>query len=214
MPDLAYVNGRISAIEDAVVSIDDRGFVFGDAVYEALRVYGGKPFGLDRHQKRLHRSLGELRITGADEAAIEAAIRDLIERAGHQEAIVYWQVSRGVQARDHAPAPGLKPTVVITVRAFKKSALLDDEKGSKVIVVKDTRWGRVDIKTTNLLPNMLARWQAKEAGCYEAILVAGEVVREACATAVGIAREGALVLPKQGPWILPSITRQITEVLC
>jgi D-alanine transaminase len=214
MPDLAYVNGRITAIEDAVVSIDDRGFVFGDAVYEALRVYGGKPFGLDRHQKRLHRSLGELRITGADEAAIEAAILDLIERSGLRDAIVYWQVSRGVQARDHAPGPGLTPTVVITVRAFKKSALLDYERGSKTITVKDIRWGRVDIKTTNLLPNMLARWQAKEAGCYEAILVAGEIVREACATAVGIAREGALVLPKQGPWILPSITRQIAEELC
>jgi D-alanine transaminase len=214
MPDLAYVNGRISAIEDAVVPIDDRGFIFGDAVYEAVRVYGGKPFGLDRHQARLHRSLGELRITGADEGAIEAAILDLIERSGLRDAIVYWQVSRGVQARDHAPLPGLTPGVVITVRAFKKSALLDYERGTRTIAVKDIRWGRVDIKTTNLLPNMLARWQAKEAGCYEAILVAGEIVREACATAVGIAKEGALVLPKQGPWILPSITRQITEELC
>jgi D-alanine transaminase len=214
MPDLAYVNGRITAAEDAVVSIDDRGFIFGDAVYEALRVYGGRPFGLDRHQRRLHRSLAELRITGADERAIESAILDLIERSGHRDAIVYWQVSRGVQPRDHAPLPGLKPTVVITVRAFKKSALLDYERGTRAITVKDIRWGRVDIKTTNLLPNMLARWQAKEAGCYEAILVAGEIVREACAMAVGIAKEGRLVLPVQGPWILPSITRQITEELC
>ncbi|MCK6588178.1 MAG: aminotransferase class IV [Polyangiaceae bacterium] len=214
MPDLAYVNGRVTPVEDAVVSIDDRGFVFGDAVYEALRVYGGKPFALDRHQKRLQRSLAELRIGGADVAAIEAAILDLIDRSALRDAIVYWQVTRGAQVRDHAPAPDLKPTVVITVRAFKKSALLDYERGSKVIAVKDIRWGRVDIKSTNLLPNVLARWQAKEAGCYEAILVAGDIVREACATAVGIAREGALVLPKQGPWILPSITREITEELC
>src|SRR5215207_9951827 len=104
MPDLAYVNGRITPVEDAVVSIDDRGFIFGDAVYEALRVYGGKPFGLDRHQKRLHRSLTELRIEGAGEGAIEAAILNLIDRSGYRDAIVYWQVTRGVQARDHAPA--------------------------------------------------------------------------------------------------------------
>lgn len=214
MPELAYVNGRITAIEDAVVAIDDRGFVFGDAVYEALRVYGGKPFGLDRHQRRLHRSLGELRIEGADEAAIEAAILDLIERSALRDAIVYYQVSRGVQARDHAPAPGLTPTVVITVRAVKKSKLLDYEQGARVIAVNDIRWGRVDIKTTNLLPNMLARWQAKEAGCYEALLIEGDIVREACATAVGIVRGGALALPKQGPWILPSITRAIVEELC
>jgi D-alanine transaminase len=214
MPELAYVNGRISAIEDAVVSIDDRGFIFGDAVYEALRVYGGKPFGLNLHQARLRRSLSELRIEGADLGALDGAILELIERSTIPDAIVYYQVTRGVQARDHAPAAALSPTVVITVRAYRQSSLLDYDRGVRVIAVQDDRWARVDIKTTNLLPNMLARWKAKEAGCYEAILVEGSVVREACATAVGIAKKGALVLPRQGPWILPSITRSVAEELC
>jgi D-alanine transaminase len=145
---------------------------------------------------------------------IESAILELIERSTLRDAIVYYQVTRGVQARDHAPAAALSPTVVITVRAYRQSSLLDYDRGVRVIAVQDDRWARVDIKTTNLLPNMLARWRAKEAGCYEAILVEGSVVREACATAVGIVKEGALVLPRQGPWILPSITRSVAEELC
>lgn len=218
MPELAYVNGRITAIADAVVSIDDRGFLFGDAVYEALLTYGGKPFALDLHQARLARSLAELRMEGVDVGSVTGAILDLIERSGLRDALVYYQVTRGVHARDHAPSKDLAPTIVITAREHRQSALLDYERGVKTITVPDIRWGRVDIKTTNLLPNALARWKAKEAGCYEAILVArgpeeGDVVREACATAVGIAKGGALILPTQGPWILPSITRRIGEDL-
>ena len=217
MPELAYVNGRITAIADAVVPIDDRGFLFGDAVYEALRVYAGKPFTLDLHQARLARSLAELRMEGVNVGSVTGAILDLIGRSGLRDALVYYQVTRGVQARDHAPSKDLAPTIVITVREYRQSALLDYERGVKTITVPDIRWGRVDIKTTNLLPNALARWKAKEAGCYEAILVArgpeGDVVREACATAVGIAKGGALILPTQGPFILPSITRRIGEDL-
>jgi D-alanine transaminase len=214
MPELASVNGKVTPVAEAVVSIDDRGFLFGDAVYEAVRVYKGRPFGLDRHQARLARSLGEIGMTGVDVAAIGAHIEELIARSQIAEAIVYYQVSRGAHPRDHAPPPDLRPTVVVTVREFRQSKLLDYDRGAAVITEPDTRWGRVDIKTTNLLPNALARWKAKERGAYEAILCAGEIVREACATSAVIAASGEVIAPRQGPWILPSITRAIAEEIC
>lgn len=214
MPDLASVNGTITAPADAVVSIDDRGLLFGDAVYEALRVYGGRPFALDRHQARLRRSLTELRFNGVDIDAIGRDVVALIERSGLREATVYYQVSRGVHPRDHTPPKDLTPTVLITVRGLQRAKRPDRERGVGVIAVQDTRWGRVDIKTTNLLPNALARWQASEAGCYEAVLLDGEIVREGCSTSVLAARGGVIMAPRQGPWILPSITRAIAEELC
>jgi D-alanine transaminase len=213
MPELAGVNGKISAPEDAVVPIDDRGVLFGDAVYEALRVYSGKPFSLDRHQARFRRSLSELGITGVDVDKVSRDILDLIAKSGLKDSIVYYQASRGVHPRDHVPPANLTPTVIITVRAYRQSALLNFERGVSVVTVQDIRWGRVDIKTTNLLPNCLAKMQAKKAGCYEAILVDGDVVREACSTAALLVNKGTIIAPRQGPWILPSITREICEEL-
>jgi len=211
MPELANVNGRITAPQDAVVPIDDRGLMFGDAVYEAVRVYGGKPFALDRHQARFRRSLAELSIEGVDVDAVTRDILDLIRRSELSESVVYYQASRGVHARDHVPAPNLKPTVLITVRTFKSS---DYGAGVGVITCPDIRWGRVDIKTTNLLPNVLAKWAARKAGCYEAVLLDGDIVREACSTSVLIVKGGVISAPTQGPWILPSITRDVVEELC
>lgn len=214
MPELAYVNGRITPIAEAAVSIDDRGFVFGDAVYEALRVYSGRPFALHLHQDRLRRGLAELQMEHVDVDMITEAIHSLLEQAALSDAVLYYQITRGVQPRDHAPAEGLLPTVVITLRAFKRSKLLDYEHGVSVVTMPDVRWGRVDIKTTNLLPNVLSRWQAKRAGCYEAILMAGEIVREACASSVVMIKDGVWIAPRNGPCILPSITRGIAEEIC
>jgi D-alanine transaminase len=187
--------------------------VFADAVYEALRVYRGKPFALALHQARLARSLSELGIH-ADVDQIGRDVAALIDRSGLDGAVVYYQISRGVQPRDHVPAEGLTATVIITVREYKRSLLLSYEEGVTVITAPDIRWGRVDIKTTNLLPNVLARWQARERRAYEAILLRDEIVREACMTSVVIAKGGAIVAPRQGPWILPSITRAVVEALC
>lgn len=212
MPELASVNGRITAINEAVVSINDRGLLFGDAVYEGLHAYRGRPFALDRHQARLARSLRELRIEGVDVDAIGRDVEALLARSGIEEALLYYQVSRGAHPREHAPPPGLTPTVIITAREARRT--IDDEAGVSTITAPDQRWGRVDIKTTNLLPNALARWKAKESGCYEAILIDGDVVREACATSVMAVIGGELVGPRQGPWILPSITRAIAEEIC
>lgn len=214
MPELAYVNGRVSPIAEALVPIDDRGFLFGDAVYEALRVYSGKPFALDLHQERLSRSLAALEMKNVDIGAITQAIHSLIAQAGLAQAVLYYQVTRGVQARDHAPAAGISPTIVITLRAFARSKLLDYEQGVSTVTMPDIRWGRVDIKTTNLLPNVLSRWQAKNSGCFEAILLDGEIVREACATSVVMIKDGKWIAPRNGPWILPSITREIAEQIC
>lgn len=213
MPELAYVNGRVSPIAEAVIPIDDRGFLFGDAVYEALRVYKGKPFALELHQARLLRSLSELSIASVDIESVTRAIGDLIAQSGIADAVVYYQITRGVQPRDHAPAEGILPTIVITVRNFSRSKALSFEHGVSVITMPDIRWGRVDIKTTNLLPNVLSRWQSKQSGCFEAILLDGEIVREACATSVVMIKHGRWIAPPNGPWILPSITRGIAEEL-
>jgi D-alanine transaminase len=212
MPDLASVNGRISAPHEAVVPIDDRGLMFGDAVYEATRVYGGRVFALDRHLARFRRSLSELAIDNVDADAVGRDITALVERSGLLEALVYWQASRGVHPREHVPPADLTPTVIITVRAWTKPQPPAD-RGLTVITVPDVRWGRVDIKTTNLLPNTLAKWQAKRAGAAEAILLDGDHVREACSTGVLLVTAGRMLAPEQGPWILPSITRQIVEEL-
>jgi D-alanine transaminase len=216
MPELASVNGRISPPSEAVVPIDDRGLLFGDAVYEATRAYGGRVFALERHLERFRRSLSELEIDNVDVAAVGRDVVSLVRRSELPEALIYWQASRGVHPRDHIPPAGLTPTVIITVRAAKPPAH-DEDRGVAVVTAPDLRWGRVDIKTTNLLPNALAKWRARKAGAAEAILIedtpAGPLVREGCSVGVMLVRDGRLIGPSLGPWILPSITRQIVEEL-
>jgi D-alanine transaminase len=174
MTAIAYVNGAYTPLLRAAVSIQDRGFQFADSVYEVWAVRGGQLSDSDEHLARYNRSLRELRITAPmSDRALMAVVRETMRRSHVRDGIVYLQVSRGVATRDHQfPTPAGKPTIVITaknldVRAIKARAA----KGVKVITTPETRWARCDIKSVNLLPNVLAKQQAREAGAFEAWFV-------------------------------------------
>lgn len=170
----AYVDGAYRPLSAAAVSIQDRGFQFADSIYEVWAVRDGRLFDAEGHFARLWRSLNELRIPAPmSEASLKAVIREIMRRNRVHDGIVYLQVSRGVAPRDHGfPAPGTKPTIVLTAKNLDQVALAARaEKGIKVITLPEARWARCDIKSTNLLPNVLARQAARDAGAFEAWFV-------------------------------------------
>jgi D-alanine transaminase len=174
MSRVAYVNGRFVPHGEAVVHIEDRGYQFADAVYEVWAVRGGRLTDAEGHFARLARSLGELRIREPmSRKALEIILRETVRRNRVAEGLIYLQVSRGVAPRDHPfPKPEPVPAVVVTAKSIDP-ALAESKagKGVEVITTPENRWGRCDIKTVNLLPNVLAKQAAKEAGAYEAWFV-------------------------------------------
>lgn len=212
MPRIAYVNGRYVRHADAAVHILDRGFVFADAVYEVCQVQQGFIVDLDRHLDRLDRSLSELRIRPPmSRAALTGILRQVLRRNLVSGGMVYLQVTRGVAKRDHVfPLPEVHPTLVVTAKSLDPAVnAAKYASGVKAVTVADNRWGRVDIKTVGLLPNVLARQQAKEAGAQEAIFVDAEGhVTEGSATNLWIVdRAGTLVTRPADHGILKGITR-------
>jgi D-alanine transaminase len=174
MSHLAYVNGHFTRHADAAVHIEDRGYQFGDAIYEVWAVAGGRLIDATGHFERLSRSLSELRIPEPmDRRALELVLRETVRRNRLADGLLYLQVSRGVARRDHPfPEPPPKPSIVITAKRIDPAAgIAKAEKGVGVITVPENRWGRCDIKTVNLLPNVLAKQAANEAGAYEAWFV-------------------------------------------
>ena len=174
MTRIAYVNGRFVPKAQAVVHIEDRGYQFADAVYEVWALFGGKLADPRGHFARLERSLAELRIAlPMSERALTLVLKETVRRNGVREGLVYLQVSRGVAPRDHAfPNPPVPPSVVITVsRVDRVASEARAAKGVAVITTPENRWGRCDIKTVGLLPNALAKQQAREVGAVEAWFV-------------------------------------------
>lgn len=215
MPDLAYVNGTIMPIEEASVPIEDRGYQFGDGVYEFVASYEGRLFMLEDHLDRLERSMRELAFDPTPRTMIETAVRDLFERSGYPRAGVYIQISRGVAPRNHAIAAGLPHQVVMTVRPVKEIPEEKRTRGATAITVQDTRWGRCDIKTVQLLANSLAKQKALDSGCDDAIFVSdGDVVREGTSSNLFIASGGRLSTHPLTNAILPGITRKAILNLC
>ncbi|MGJ7041937.1 D-alanine transaminase [Shinella sp. BE166] len=212
MPRIAYVNGRYVRHADAAVHIEDRGFVFADAVYEVCQVQRGYIVDLTRHLDRLDRSLGEIRIRPPmPRAALSGIMRQVLRRNHVVNGMVYLQVTRGVAKRDHVfPSPEVRASLVVTAKSLNPAVnAAKYASGIKAITVEDNRWGRVDIKTVGLLPNVLARQQAKEAGAQEAIFVDGEGnVTEGGATNLWIVdKAGNLVTRPADHGILSGITR-------
>ncbi|MBB2674708.1 UNVERIFIED_ORG: D-alanine transaminase [Rhizobium esperanzae] len=212
MPRIAYVNGRYVKHSDASVHIEDRGYQFADGVYEVCEVRHGYIVDLTRHLNRLDRSLGELRIAWPmSRAALTQVIRETLRRNHVRNGLFYLQVTRGVARRDHVfPAEGTPPSLVITAKSTDpKIIAAKNANGIKAITVADNRWDRVDIKSVGLLPNAMARQQAKEAGAQEAIYVDGDgMVKEGAATNVWIVdRDGTLVTRPAEHGILRGITR-------
>ena len=211
---MAYVNGRYLPLRAAMVHVEDRGYQFGDAVYEVCEVRQGRLIDDRRHLARLQRSLGELQIRlPMSETALGTVLREVIARNRIGYGIVYLQVSRGVARRDHAfPSPEVPPSVVVTARplsARRNEALA--AAGIAVIIVPDNRWGRVDIKTTGLLPNVLARQAAIAQGARDAWFVDkdGMVTEAASSNAWIVTEAGRLVTRPADHAILKGITRTV-----
>lgn len=174
MSRVAYVNGAYVPLARASVSISDRGLQFADSIYEVWAVRGGRLIDDAAHMARLQRSLSELRIRPPmDERALRAVVRETMRRNRVRDGIVYLQITRGVAPRDHAfPAPHVRPTIIVTAKNLDQKLIeARASKGVAVISTPETRWARRDIKSTNLLPNALARQAAREAGAFEAWFV-------------------------------------------
>lgn len=208
---LVYLNGEYVDESQARVSIDDRGFLFADGVYEVVHLYGGRPFEWERHLQRLHRSLAGIGIAAMDEVSLLKARDRLIQQLPAGEGALYVQITRGVQKRSHAPpAPGtLTPTVLMWVRPVEPIAPALVHQGVSVITVADDRWAKVWIKTTGLLPNVLAKGKAQAAGAYDALFVRDGMVMEATSANIFGVFDGILVTAPVTNYILPGITREV-----
>jgi len=214
MSRIAYVNGRYLPLAQAKVHVEDRGYQLGDGVYEVCEVRDGRLIDQRRHLERLQRSLGELRITlPISLRALDVVLHEVVRRNRIGHGIVYLQITRGVARRDHAfPTVPVTPSIVVTARSLN---LARNEKlaenGIAVISVPDNRWGRVDIKTIGLLPNVLARQAAIEQGARDAWFVdsAGTVTEAASANAWIVTAAGTVVTRPADNTILRGITRTV-----
>jgi len=210
MSRVAYVSGRYRPQREAAVHIEDRGYQFGDGVYEVVAVTRGRLVDEERHLARLHRSLTELRINPPmSDAALKVVMREVIHRNGVETGIVYLQVTRGVAPRDHAFPKAAKPVLVVTSRRSRPPDLRLGRDGIAVITIPDIRWQRCDIKSVALVANVLGKQQAREAGAYEAWQVdAGGMVTEGTSTnAWIITAAGELVTRQASNAILNGCTR-------
>ncbi|MEZ5996711.1 MAG: D-amino-acid transaminase [Hyphomonadaceae bacterium] len=208
----AYVNGAYVPLRAASISITDRGFQFADSVYEVWAVRGGRIFDDAAHMARLRRSLAELRITLAiSDAALWAVVRETMRRNRVRDGIIYLQISRGAAPRDQVfPAADVKPTLVVTAKTLDRAAIAARAAaGVKIISLPETRWARRDIKTVNLLPNVLARQAAKEKGAFEAWFVDcdGLVTEGTSSTAWIVDAAGALRTRALSNDLLHGVTR-------
>jgi len=210
MPAIAYVNGKFSPIEDAVVSVEDRGFQLGDGVYEVLRTYRGRLHAVEEHMRRLFRSLDAIELKHPFTAAgLEKVIVEAVKRAGFADSLVYLQITRGATKRAKEFPADTEPTLVITVRKLELPSAALREQGVAITTADDIRWQRCDIKTVCLLPNVLASQRAKAAGCFEALFVEKDGTVNECASAnIFIVTSGIVVTPPLSARILSGITRE------
>ena len=214
MSRIAYVNGRYVPHRNAVVHIEDRGYQFADGVYEVCEVRAGRLVDQRLHMQRLDRSLSELSIAWPmSPSAVAVVLREVVRLNRVVNGIVYLQVTRGVAPRNHAfPNPAVRPSMVVTARELDRAALdAKAEHGISVVTVPENRWDRVDIKTVGLLPNVLAKQSAKEAGAYEAWFVdrEGFVTEGSSTNAWIVTRDGTLVTRPAEHGILRGITRTV-----
>jgi D-alanine transaminase len=210
MPDIGFVNGRFMPLEEATVPVEDRGFQFGDGIYEVIRTYHGQPFQLDAHLARLEWSARAIELPLPWNLQQWAAyVRDGIKRSGHAESKVYLQLTRGVAPRDHVFPAAARPTAVMTVREMRTIEPALQASGVAVMTMDDWRWGRCDIKSVNLLPNVLARQKAKQAGAFEALFIRNGQVTEGSVSNVMVVKAGRLLTAPKGEQILSGVTRTI-----
>ena len=220
LPDtLCYLNGEYGPLAEAKVSVLDRGFIFGDGIYEVVPVYGKKLFRFEEHMARLGRSLAKLRIAnphGREEwlERCRKLIEALAERGGVTDQIVYIQVTRGVALRDHVMPEGVVPTVFMMVSALKQASGEQRHQGVACITARDFRWERGDIKSTSLLGNVLARQMSADHGAVETIMFRDGWLTEASASNVWVVHESALLGPPKSEHVLEGIRYELIRELC
>jgi D-alanine transaminase len=205
-----FLNGRFVDESEAAISFDDRGFLFGDAVYEVIHLYDGVPYRLDPHLKRLERSLAGAMMEPVDMSLITRVIQDLAGREGREDpdAIIYIEITRGAAPRNHMfPGPDVRPTILLWCRPAPPPDEARVEKGISVITVADDRWAKCWIKTVNLLPNVMAKERARRAGADDALFVRDGMVLESTASNLFIVVKGVLKTAPVTNYILPGITR-------
>ena len=209
MSEIVYLNGKFVPYEEAVVPVEDRGNLFADGIYEVIRIYGGHPFVMKAHMERLERSAQEIRLPAVDIEALTHAGLETVRRNAIGDGSLYIQVSRGPAPRNHAFPPDPRPTVFMIARSLERPATSLREQGVACITVPDIRWLRCDIKSIALLPNVLAKQQAKEAGAFEALFVRDGIVTEGTSSNVFAVKGGQIVTHPDGEHILPGITRRL-----
>jgi D-alanine transaminase len=207
-----YLNGAYMPSEDAKISVLDRGFIFGDGVYELIPVYGRRPFRLPQHLARLQRSLGGIRLANPHTSAEwTSMIAELIARQPFDDQGVYFQVTRGVAKRDHTFPQDAAPTVFMMSNPLATPSAQQVERGVAVVTAEDNRWRRCDLKTISLIGNVLMRQLAADAGAVETVMFRDGWLTEASASNVLIVTGGTIVAPPKDNLILPGITYDATE---
>ncbi len=220
LPDtLCYLNGDYTPLNEAKISVLDRGFIFGDGVYDVAPVYGGRLFRFDEHMARLARGLGKIRIPNPHTreewlARCRHLMAALKDKTGAEDQVIYVQVSRGVALRDHVMPAEITPTVFMMANAMKPPSAEQRHAGVHCVTARDFRWERGDIKSTSLLGNVLARQISADHGAMETIMFRDGWLTEAAASNVWIVHEGALLGPPKSEHLLEGIRYDLFKELC
>lgn len=216
LPDtLCHLNGQTLPLCDARISVLDRGFLFGDGIYEVLPVYGRRIFRFDEHMARLERSLAKLRIVNPHRREAWLAIaRELIASHPADDQVVYIEITRGVAPRDHVMVEGLTPTVFVMTNLMKPPSAEQRHQGVACITARDFRWERCDIKSVSLLGNVMARQMSADRGAVETVMFRDGWLTEASASNVWVVHEGALLGPPKSEYLLEGIRVDLLADLC
>jgi D-alanine transaminase len=202
-----YLNGQFLPIEDAKISVLDRGFIYGDGVYELIPVYGRQPFRMLHHLRRLQHSLDGIRLANPHtDGEWEALVRELIGKQPFDDQAVYFQVTRGVAKRDHAFPKDATATVFMMSNPLPTPSAEQFANGVAVVTAEDNRWRRCDLKTISLVGNVLMRQLAADAGAIETVMFRDGFLTEASASNVLVVVGGTIVVPPKDNLILPGIT--------
>ena len=212
---LCFLNGEFMPISEARIPVLDRGFIFGDGIYEVVPVYGRRLFRFDEHLARLNRSLAKLRLPQpATRDEWLARCRQLVAARPEEDQVVYIQVTRGVAPRDHVMPANPVPTVFMMSNPLKAATPEQRHQGVTCVTARDFRWERGDIKSTSLLGNVLARQISADHGALETIMFRDGQLTEAAASNVWIAHEGALLGPPKSEHVLEGIRVDLLRELC
>jgi D-alanine transaminase len=206
-----YLNGEFLALADARISVLDRGFIYGDGVYEVIPIYSRTPFRMPQHLRRLRYSLDGIRLANPHtEAQWDALVAELAARQPFADQALYLQITRGVAKRDHAFPAGVAPTVFMMSNPLPLPSREQVERGVAVVTADDNRWQRCDLKTTSLLGNVLMRQLAVDRDAVETVMFRDGLLTEASASNVMIVKDGTVIAPPKDHLILPGITYDAT----